>query len=143
MTSAKIRLLVNGLFDFFFVSVIVSLFYVIRELTGFYTEISRLRQGTLVSTFRRGRSFVNSLLLLNIWHFKITEYKKNIFFCKLWLVNKTIAGKFWAWSARFGVVRVGDISTVGAKQLKLAETTFADSTGIVVINISYMSNTVT
>ena len=116
------------------------------SLTGVYTEISRLRQGTLVSTFRRGRSFVNSLLLLNIWHFKITEYKKkkkHIFFCKLWLVNKTIAGKFWAWSARFGVVRVGDISTVGAKQLKLAETTFADSTGIVVINISYMSNTVT
>ena len=35
------------------------------------------------------------------------------------------------------VVRVGDISTVGAKQLKLAEITFADSTGIVVVDIRY------
>ena len=33
------------------------------------------------------------------------------------------------------VVRVGGISTVGAKQLKLAETTFADSTGSIVVDI--------
>lgn len=33
------------------------------------------------------------------------------------------------------VLRVGEISTVGAKQLKLAETTFADSTGTIVVDI--------
>ena len=76
MTSAKIRLLVNGLFDFFLFQLLFLCSTSSASLTGFYTEISRLRQGTLVSTFRRGRSFVNSLLLLNIWHFKITEYKK-------------------------------------------------------------------
>ena len=42
------------------------------------------------------------------------------------LFNVTLSGK---------VVRVGDISTVGAKQLKLAETTFADSTGSIVVDI--------
>ena len=40
--------------------------------------------------------------------------------------NVTLSGK---------VVRVGDISTVGAKQLKSAETTFADSTGTIVVDI--------
>lgn len=40
--------------------------------------------------------------------------------------NVTLSGK---------VVRVGDISTVGAKQLKLAETMFADSTGTIVVDI--------
>lgn len=40
--------------------------------------------------------------------------------------NVTLSGK---------VVRVGEISTVGAKQLKLAETTFADSTGTIVVDI--------
>ena len=33
------------------------------------------------------------------------------------------------------VVRVGNTSTVGAKQLKLVETMFADSTGTVVVDI--------
>ena len=40
--------------------------------------------------------------------------------------NVTLSGK---------VVCVGDISTVGAKQLKVAETTFADSTGSIVVDI--------
>ena len=40
--------------------------------------------------------------------------------------NVTLSGK---------VVCVGDTSTVGAKQLKLAETTFADSTGTIVVDI--------
>lgn len=40
--------------------------------------------------------------------------------------NVTLSGK---------VVRVGDISTVGARELKLAETTFADSTGTIVVDI--------
>ena len=40
--------------------------------------------------------------------------------------NVTLSGK---------VVRVWDTSTVGAKQLKLAETTFADSTGTIVVDI--------
>ena len=33
------------------------------------------------------------------------------------------------------VVRVGDISTDGAKQLKLAEATFADFTGTIVVDM--------
>ena len=33
------------------------------------------------------------------------------------------------------VARVGDISTVGAKQLKLTETTFADFTGTIVVDM--------
>ena len=33
------------------------------------------------------------------------------------------------------VVRVGDISTVGAKQLKFVETRFAESTGSIVVDV--------
>lgn len=40
--------------------------------------------------------------------------------------NVTLNGK---------VVRVGDISTVGAKQLKSAETTSADSSGTILVDI--------